>query len=486
MIFIPLIGALFQTISSNAIWTRLSAVITSLISAIGGVVLVVGMHLDWIPNPLKELIPWMKSYSMNYAVTVDGANALMVLAISFIFPLLIIVEWHRKNARRGLHALFLILQAGALGATCAQDFFLLFFAWVLISLPMYFLVAIFGYENREKAAFKQIGVSSVANGLLFMGVLLVYYAMDPHSFLIEDMMGGRLIDKKFMLIGHEFLIQPVALVLLGLGLALRSAVWPFQGWFKQVAVAVPATVMVALQTVSAPLALTIFIRLSYTLFPNLISDLSPYLIALGMLNLGMSAISMLAEKDLRGVFSYLSQFSVGIVLLGVGTVSSSGMVGAVFFIFSMTLGIAGLGLVAEFLYHRKASYDMNEYGGLIRRIPFIAVAAAIFVACAMGVPGFVGFVGLALVFIGQFSAEPLLAVSSLVFLLLMTGFLFRVYRKVFLGDDHDDARLTTPTGREIAYFLPLLFVVVIVGVLPEFLVEIVRPTLVGFLQLVGR
>jgi len=486
MIFVPMIGALFQALSSNKLWTRMSALITSLVSSLVGIILVVGMHLDWVPNPLKEITPWMKSYSMNYAVSIDGANALMVLAVSLIFPLLIIVEWHRKNARRGLHALFLILQAGALGAACAQDLFLLFFAWVLISLPMYFLVGIYGDANREKAAFKQVGVSCVANGLFFIGVLLVYYAMDPHTFLMEDMMGGKLIDKKFMLVGHEFLIQSAALLLLGLGLALRGAIWPFQGWFKQVSVAVPATVMVALQVVSAPLALTLFMRLTYTLFPNLISELSTFLIALGMLNLGMSALSIMAEKDMRGILSYLSQFSIGMVLLGMGTVTSSGMVGAVFYIFSMTLGIAGLGLVTEFLHHRKDSYDIDQYGGLIRRIPFIGVTAAIFMACVMGVPGVVGFVGLALVFIGQFSIQPLLVVGALLFSLIVTACLFRVFRKVFLGVEHDDARLKGPSGREVAYFLPLLLVVVGVGLLPEFLVEIVRPTLVGFLQLVGR
>lgn len=486
MIFVPLVGALFQAVSSNSVWTRFSALIASLVSAVGGIVLILGMHLDWIPNPLREVLPWMKSYSMNYAVSVDGANALMVLAISFVFPLLIVVEWHRKNARRGLHALFLILQGAALGAVCAQDLFLLFFAWVMMSLPMYFLVGIYGYENREKAAFKQIGVSSVANALFFIGILLVYYAMEPHTFLIEDMLNGKLVDKKFTLIGHEFAIQPVAILLLSLGLALRAAVWPFQGWLKQVSVQVPATVMVALQVVSAPLALTIFIRLTYTLFPNLVSDLSTPLLILGMVNLGMAAVSMLAEKDLRGILSYLSQFGIGIVLLGVGTVSSSGMVGSAFFIFSLTLGIAGLGLVTEFLHHRKDSYDIDQYGGLIRRIPFIGITAAVFVACLMGVPGVVGFVGLSLVFIGQFSIQPLLVVGALFFLLLVTGFLFRVYRKIFLGDDHDDARLTQPTWREVAYFLPLLLVVLSLGVMPEFLVEIVRPTLVGFLQVVGR
>lgn len=482
MVFFPVLGALMQTWSPRPAFSRWAALIASLVSSMSGLILVVGIHLGWAENPTKTVIPWMSSYSMNYALTVDGMNSLVVLLICVVFPLIIITEWYRSNARRGLHATLLLLQTSVLGAICAQDLFLVFFFWVLIGLPAYFLVGIWGGEEREKAAFKQIVISSISNAFVFLGILLIYYALDPHTFLIESISSAKLAETRFSLFNRELPVQEISFALIAVGLALRAPIWPFHGWFKQVALQVPSTLFVALHLAGLPIALTLFTRLGYTLFPNLIPDVAMGIIVLGVVNLSMAVFSMLAEKDFRGILSYLSLAYSGMILLGIGTASSPGMVGASFQIFSIGLGISGLGFVAEFLHHRRRSYDVDQYGALIRKVPFLGVICAIFIASVLGIPGLVGFVGNSLLFIGQFAIHPFLVLGVSVLFIMMTGFLFQTYRKLFLGADTAGEKMEPFTLREAAYFFPLVVAMILVGVIPGPLVEIVRPTVVSLLQ----
>lgn len=482
MIFLPALGAFVQAWSPRPVLSRWVALTASLLSSVFGYLIVAGLHLKWVENPMKIVVPWMSSYSMNYAVALDGLNSLPVLLVCTVFPLLIVSEWHRTNARRGLHGMVLLLQTAILGALCSQDLFLMFFFWVLITLPSYFLVVIWGGDKREPAAFKQIVVASVANAFVFLGVLLIYYALDPHTFLIEEILPAKLADKTFVLFNGDLPVQPVALALIAFGLALRAPIWPFQGWFKQVSLEVPSTIFVALHLAGVPVAITLFARLGYTLFPDLIAEMSQGLIALGMANLAIAVFSILAEKDIRGILAYLAQAFAGMAILGLGAYSSVGMVGSAFQLLGLGLGIAGLGFVAEFLHHRRKSYDVDSYGALIKKFPLLGVIAAIYIASILGIPGLVGFVGSSLLFIGQFSIHPFLVVGASFVLILLTGFLFQTYRKLFLGVDQPGEVMAPVTFREAAYFFPLVLLMVLAGVMPEPLLEIVRPTVNLLLQ----
>ncbi|HLE00145.1 MAG TPA: NADH-quinone oxidoreductase subunit M [Bdellovibrionota bacterium] len=498
MVLLPLVGALFQAflpgirgIRSDMVarWMALSA---SLAASICGFVLVISMQRGTADLQAIEILEWVGSYAISYDMGVDGLNALIVLLVSIIFPVLIASEWNQKVGARGMYGLFLILQTAFFGVACAQDLFLLFFFWALSALPFYFLIGIWGGPGREGAAFRSVVAASIGNALLFAALILVYYSVDPHSFSLRELANAKLTGKNFEILGHEFSLSVVAFSLIAIGLAFRAAIWPLHSWFTHAAREAPPSVFVALSAVTVPVAIYIFMRLSYTLFPESLLAAGNIIVAVGAINLFVGGVSSVAQRDLRLLLAFLCVGEVGFVLLGVGSLNSAGVVGAVYEQLVLGLGLAGFGLFSGLLNDRAGhSVFMREdggprpLGGIATRAPTMAVISGIFVASLLGFPGLGGFVGHSLLLIGGYPGHPLAVILALCAVLLATYYLFVMYRLIFLGDSSVEMGVFGDlTLREQAYLLPLVSGLLFCGMYPKPLLELVRPTVLTLLSTV--
>jgi NADH-quinone oxidoreductase subunit M len=258
------------------------------------------------------------------------------------------------------------------------------------------------------------------------------------------------------------------------------------GWFIRISKAIPATILVALLVASVPISISMFIRISYEMFPDLIPSISDVLVWVGVLNLVVAAFFILSEKDLRGFLSLLSLASTGMALVGVGAMNSFGIVGSLFQVFSYGLSVAGIGIVAQYLYDHRKSYDFSEFAGLIKEAPHTGVVTAIFFGCVLGLPSGVGFIGTSLLFIGAFSVHPVLVAVEALLLIVLGGYLFQVYRKMFLAAEKGNAAIFELDMRNRFALFPLAFVILVVGFYPAPLIEIVRLTTGTILGLIQR
>jgi len=486
MVLLPFVGALFQAFlpaeDRGGRWIALAASIASSICAI---VLIASMQTPVPDLQFFETLPWIGSYAIGYEMGIDGLNALLVLLVALIFPILIGAEWGQKTGRRGMHALFLILQTALLGAVCAQDIFLQFFFWALSALPFYFLIGIWGGEERETAAFHQIVAAAIGNALLFAALVLIYYSVDPHTFSLHALEGGRLTGKTFEIFGRDYPVSAVAFVLISAGLAFRAPIWPVHGWFTSVAKEAPLSVFVALCAVTVPVASYIFVRLSYSLFPETMMSCAQMIVIVGTINLIVGGICAVAQKELRLLLAFVCLSEVGFVLVGIGSLSPAGVVGAVYQQLVLGLGLAGFGLFAGLVIDRAGYSSFGSLGGIATRAPIAAVVAAIVIASLLGFPGSGGFVGHALLVIGSYSVHPLSVAVGGAATLLATYYLFTMYRAVFLGSEGAGAQgFTDLTLRERVYFLPLLAGLLFCGLYPKPLLELVRPTVLTLLSTV--
>ena len=497
MVFLPLVGALAQAGLSQARrlglsrWVALGA---SLASSLCGVALVASMQGATADLQATESLPWVGAYAISYEMGVDGLNALLVLLVSIIFPILMAAEWNQKSGVRGMQALLLILQSAFLGTVCAQDFFLLFFFWALSALPFYFLIGIWGGERRESAAFRSTVAGAIGNALFFAALVLIYYSVDPHTFSLKELAGGKLVGKTLHFLGSDVPVSWVAFGLIGGGLALRAPIWPFHGWFTEVAEEAPPTVFVALAGVSVPVAAYIFIRLSYALFPETVAQTANGIVIVGMINLVMGGVCAVSQRSLKLLMAYVCLSEVGLILIGVGSLSAIGVVGAVYQFFAVGLGVAGFGLCAGILADRtgesrflSSREDVREsgpgFGGIAAQAPGIAVIAGIITASLLGFPGFSGFVGHSLLIIGSFAVHPAAVLLAGAAFLLAAYYLFTMYRYVFLGKNQgENGGFTDLTLRERAYLLPLVACILVFGIYPKPLLELVRPTVLTLLS----
>lgn len=488
MVFFPLVGAFFQAFASTprSKWIALAA---SMAASICAILLVLSLKTQTADLKAVESFPWVGSYAISYEMAVDGLNVLLVLLIAILFPVLIASEWNQKIGIRGMHSLFLILQTALFGTVCAHDLFLQFFFWGLSALPFYFLVGIWGGEDRERASFRAIVAATLGNALIFSAMVLVYYSIDPHSFLLKELSGGKLAGKFFEFFGYQLSVSNVAFALMSVGLALRAPIWPLHGWFTEVAQEAPSSVSVALAAGTVPVALYIFIRNGYLLFPETLGSAAKWIVAVGMINLIMGGLCAVSQRKLMCLLAFICVSEVGLILMGMGSLSSTGVVGAVYQQLILGLGLAGFGLFSGQISDRTGhshfltSSGEKAFGGLATRAPAIAVTAGIIVASLLGFPGFAGFVGHALVIIGSFSSHPSTVVVAGGALLLATFYMLTMYRCVFLGkpsktlDSFADLSL-----RERAYMIPVVVSILLFGLYPKPLIELIRPTVLTLLS----
>jgi NADH-quinone oxidoreductase subunit M len=489
-VFFPLVGALFQAFIP-AVRSRWIALAASLAASFCAIALVVSMQNHTADLQAVESFAWVGSYAISYEMAIDGLNALLVLLIAILFPVLIAAEWNQKIGIRGMHGLFLILQTSLFGVVCAQDLFLQFFFLGLTALPFYFLVGIWGGEGRERAAFRNMVASAMGDALIFLALVLVYYSIDPHSFSLRELAGGKFAGKMFNFLGYELPVSGVAFGLISAGLSLRAPIWPFHGWFTQVAQEAPSSVFVALCAATVPVALYVFVRDCYLLFPETLNSAAKVIAGVGTVNLIMGGICAVSQTGLRRLLAFLCVSEVGIVLMGIGSLNSTGVVGAVYQQLILGLGLAGFGLFSGIISERTGHADFltekgeRTLGGVATRAPAVAVIAGIVVASLLGFPGFGGFVGHALVIIGSYSTHPITVAIAGAALLLASYYLFTMYRCIFLGRPATgSSAFADLTYRERAYMLPVVMSLLFFGLYPKPLIELIRPTVLTVLSTV--
>jgi NADH-quinone oxidoreductase subunit M len=499
MIFVPLLGALVQAfIPSNTQgggnFARWAALISSLSASLLAIAFLIFLQSSGSPDAqIGVSLPWVGSYAISYDVAIDGVNALLVLLVAIVFPILIAAEWNQKNARRGMHGLLLVLQTAFFGTLCSQDIFLLFFFWALSALPFYFLIGMWGGEGRESAASQSMVATAIGNALLFAALIMVYYSADPHTFSLQALAGGKLSTKTLELAGLEFPVAPVAFGLVSLGLALRAPIWPFHGWFTHVAKEAPASVFVALCAVSVPIATYVFVKLCYSLFPETVMGATRWICMIGMLNLVICGLCAVAQKDLKLLVAFLCLSEVGLILLGVGSLNPAGIVGVSFQQLVMGLGLAGFGLFAGIVHDRVGHSSFLDaegkrtLGGVSIQAPAASLFVGVLMASLLGFPGLGGFVGESLLVIGSYSIHPAIVFVIAIALLLAVYYLFNMYKVVFLGapsPSGNSAGFTDLSLRERSFLLPLAGALLVCGLYPKPFIEMVRPAVLTLLSLV--
>jgi NADH-quinone oxidoreductase subunit M len=492
MIFAPMIGALLQAFlpkeSGSRGIGRWVALGSGLVGSLCAILLSFSLQAQGPDAQIGVSYPWVGSYAITYDVSIDGLNVLLVLLVALIFPILIAAEWDRKQGARGMHGLLLVLQTAFFGALCAQDMFVQFFFWTMSTLPFYFLIGIWGGQNRERAASHTIVANSIGSAFIFAALILVYYSVDPHSFSFHELVGSKLSAKMFDLGGLEFSVGPVAFVLISIGLALRTPIWPFHGWFIEVAQEAPPSVFVALCAVSVPVATYIFVKLCYTLFPETLGEYVRWIQLVGLVNLLVCGITAVAQKDLRRLMAFLCLSEVGLIFLGVGSLNSIGIVGAAYQQLVLGMGLAGFGLFTGIIetrvgHDRFADADGKRVlGGLVSRAPTISLLSGVLMASLLGFPGLGGFVGHAMIVIGSYAIHPVVVLFVGAALLLGIYCLFNMYKLVFLGTGEPDAVFADLNLRERAYLAPVILGLLLFGLYPKPFIEMVRPAVLTLLS----
>jgi NADH-quinone oxidoreductase subunit M len=493
MIFIPLAGAvvvlLLPSKGYNLIrWVSVVATVPPLLM---GCWLYANFDTTQTGFQFVQKLPWIPAYNIQYFVGVDGLSISMVLLTALLSFLCIFASFGIDRGVKGYFALFLMLEAGMMGVFAALDFFLFYIFWEVMLLPMYFLIGIWGGPRREYAAIKFFLYTLFGSVLMLLAMLALYFNTNPNTFDMTVMMAQAGSYSTQTLPFWPFIdlrwgFQHVVWIALFIGFAIKIPAFPFHTWLPDAHVEAPTAISVILAGVLLKMGTYGILRINYPMMPVATADMAYWLLgALGAWNIIYGALCAMAQTDLKKLVAYSSVSHMGYVMLGMASFTTQGINGAVLQMFNHGTITAMLFLLVGVIYDRAHHRDIEGFGGLAAVMPLYTGITALAVFASMGLPGLSGFISEVLVLLGTWQKYPGLAILGATGVILTAGYLLWTIQRVYLGPINEKYKsLPDINGRELFTLIPLGAIVILVGVYPSVVLDLLRASLDNINQII--
>lgn len=481
MIFLPLIGAIVVLCLPRNAANLIRG--TATFFTIPPLVMAVWLfqHFDRTTNEMQFVtkIPWIPSFNIQYFIGVDGISITMVLLTALLSFICIIASFGIEKAMKAYFALFLVLDAAMMGVFCALDFFLFFVFWEVMLLPMYFLIGIWGGPRREYAAIKFFLYTMVGSVLMLVAMLALYFYAEPHTFDLLELASRSS--------SYSTGFQRLAWIALFIGFAIKIPAFPFHTWLPDAHVEAPTAISVILAGVLLKMGTYGILRINYPILPAATLEFAFYLlIALGTWNIVYGALCAMAQTDFKKLIAYSSISHMGYVMFGMATMTSEGINGAVLQMFNHGTVTAMLFLLVGVIYDRAHHREINGFGGLAGIMPFYTGWTALAFFAAMGLPGLSAFISEVLVLLGGWRNYPALTIVSASAVVLTAGYMLWTLQRIYLGKANEKyVDLPDINGREIFTLVPLGIIVIVLGVYPRPVLDLINVSLVHLNQVVA-
>ncbi|WP_329135361.1 NADH-quinone oxidoreductase subunit M [Streptomyces sp. NBC_01476] len=451
---------------------------------------------------------WIPALKIHLHLGIDGISLpLLVLSALLTFLCALYSYFHPPVARRdpaeeapgatptdgspspkAFVALLLLLEAGTLATFAVLDLMLFFLAFEMVLIPMYFLIARWGGGDRERSALRFIVYTLLGSVIMLLGLLLIGVKAGTFDMVtLASDNGSRL--------SHS--TQLIAVLAIGLGLAVKTPMWPLHSWLPDAHTAAPTVGSVLLAGVLLKMGTYGLVRIALPMAPDGMRTFAPYLGALAVVGIVYGSLACLALArqgnggDLKRLIAYSSVGHMGFVLLGIASMSPTGVNGALFANIAHGLITGLLFFLVGAVKDRYGSSDLDQLAGrtgaaLYGRAPRLGGLLAFGAVASLGLPGLAGFWGEMLAMFGAF--KPAAGLSRPAFLtftavaafgtLLTAGYLLTVVRRVCMGDRetaHTQPVLADVRGYEFAAWTPLAALTVLAGLWPAVLLGLTDP-----------
>ncbi len=433
----------------------------------------------------QERWTWIADLGVEYRLGVDGISLLMVALNAAILFSGVLASWGLRERSKEFFVLLLLLGGGVFGVFTAFNLYLFFALYEIAVLPMYLLIGVWGTGPKEYSAMKLTLMLMGGSAFLLLGILALYFGSTPHSLDIPTLQ--RAAASGQFGIAFQRLWFPV----LFLGFAVLAALWPFHTWSPDGHASAPTAVSMLHAGVLMKLGAYGCLRVAIGLLPQGAHLWAPAVAALALVNVVYGSIGAASQTDLKYVTAYSSVSHMGMVLLGLATLGTLGLSGAVLQMFAHGLMTGVFFALIGLTYGRTHTRHLPSLGGLARVMPFVAAAYVVAGMAGLGLPGLSSFPAELLVFLGAFLHGGLFfrvvgvaAVSSIVFTAL---YVLRVLQKAFYGPITEPKylELKDATFVERVPVVFLLSIMVVVGLWPFPVLRLIDGALAPLVQALG-
>lgn len=436
------------------------------------------------PNfQFEVLVKWIDRFNVYYYVGVDGISIFLVILTTLSVSVVILSSFNYIQTEEKLYyIMLLLLETAMLGTFLALDLLLFFLFWEAMLIPMYFIISMWGGENRIYATFKFIIYTSIGSVLMLLGIF--YIGNAAGSFAISNIYGINFsIKEQILLFGAFFL-----------AFAIKVPLFPVHTWLPDAHVEAPTGGSVILAAILLKMGAYGLIRFVVPLFPNATVIFAPAVFILSIIGIVYAAMASYVQKDIKKLVAYSSVSHMGLVILGIFALNKVSMSGSIYQMLSHGFSTGTLFLIVGILYERRHTRLISEYGGIASVMPAFSTFFMIAALTSIAVPFTSGFAGEFMILFGSYSSEfmsDILKYPKLIVYIAASGMLFGamymlwVYQKVVFGPNLnvENQNLKDLSFREYVVLIPYMLLMIVLGINTEFVVSRITPSIERLLQI---
>ena len=485
---LPVAGALAMLLIGNADGRR-NGVIRWLTLAVTvatfAVTVVIWAGFDGASSEFQfvERYPWIPAFGIDYYLGVDGISLLLVVLTSFLTPIALLSSWGSIDRKVKEFSVFmLVLEAAMIGVFVSLDLFLFYVFWDAMLVPMYFLIGIWGYDQRIYAAIKFMLYTMAGSVLMLVAILGLAYlhsaATGTYSF---DLLKLYTLDIAPQTQAWFFLAFTVAF-------AIKVPLFPFHTWLPDAHVQAPTAGSVILAGVLLKMGTYGLLRFSFPLFPDAAAYFAPVLAVLAVIGIVYGALVAMVQPDMKKLVAYSSVSHLGVVVLGLCAMNVQGVQGSVMQMLNHGISTGGLFMIVGMLSDRRHTRLISEYGGLKAVTPKLVAAFLIITLASIALPFTNGFVGEFLIFVGAFRWSPKLTAFAATGVILSAVYMLWMFQRVNYGPIRNEHNRTLPdlTPREWAMTVPIVALAIFMGVYPNLFLKPMEASVNRVIEMVNR
>ncbi len=412
-----------------------------------------------------ERVPWIQAggYSISHHLGIDGISLFLVALTTFLTPLAILASWNSISQRvKGFLVCMLLLETGMVGVFCALDLVLFYVFWEVMLIPMYFLIGIWGGEQRVYAAVKFILYTMAGSLLMLVAIIYLFLANGGTTFdlltIYQNLESGalQLSNRAEFWLFMAFLIA----------FAIKVPLFPFHTWLPDAHVEAPTAGSVILAGVLLKMGTYGLLRFCLPLFPTAAIAAAPYLSVLGLIGIVYGALVAMVQPDLKKLVAYSSVSHMGLIIVAMFAFTPQGLEGATMQMLNHGLSTGALFLLVGMIYDRRHTRMIANFGGLAHNSPVLAAFFLFVTLSSIGLPGLNGFVGEVLALVGTFLRNRTYATIAATGMILGAVYMLWMYQRVFLGKvtDPANAAMGDINIRDSAVLVPIVIMMLWMGV----------------------
>jgi len=425
---------------------------------------------EWI---IEYSASWIPEYGIGMHLALDGLSLLMLILTFLIGVLAILVSWNEIGENIGFfHFNILWILSGITGVFLSMDLFLFYFFWEMMLIPMYFLIGIWGHENRIYASYKFFIFTQASGLLMFLAILGLYLvhgsSSGTYTFDYQQLLGTTMSPPLEFLLMTGFLVA----------FLVKLPAFPFHSWLPDAHTEAPTAGSLILAALMLKTGAYGILRFAVPLFPHASVSFAPAGMVLGIAGILYGAKLAFAQTDLKRLVAYTSVSHMGFVLTGIYAFNELAGQGVVMQMIAHGISTGALFILVGQLYERLHTHDLNRMGGLWEKMPAMGAMGLLFSMASLGLPGLANFIAEFLTLAGIFKSSILFASLASLGLVAATLYSLRIVQKVFFGRKTSAITARDLTVRESLVLGIMVIAIVFAGLFPQPILDTTKQVIV--------